>query len=593
MRTPTPLHTPEAGSLGARLGRGLRALLAGVVCGCGLRAAEPKAPAAMPEGPIVELPKFEVTDSRLLPEPEAWLYAKIPGFEILSNMREGATKRFVENFLLLQMVIDVIMPGFASGEVPVPTALILTGKGNSFEQFIPEAEEGTRFGRNTLIFQNAERSAIVVDFALAEITLEDNTTEEADPYRGFNIEYFRYLIRKHNGATPPPEWLEEGLVQIFAAMDYNRKWITFAQIGDGFGGEKIGDFNRRLAQRAMIPFKDFLEPGGKRERGNFWAAQCYAWVHMCLYGRNLKYQKPFIQYLRRIQTEEANEALFKECFKKSYKDMGLELRGYVGFTDYKAMQFVAKKGQELPKPPAITPVKAPDAVVGRLKGEVLRMAGRGDEASKALIAPYVRGERDPQLLAALGLDERLAGKNDRARKFLEAATAAKVERARAYLELARLRFDEAKTVPSGKSDQLSEAQVNMILTPLFIARKTPPPLADVYTLIAQTWAASEVPPERGHFDVVVEGVKLFPRNTELLTEAAMLAGKRGFAADAHAIARLGMRVAKEPGDRDRFEMMAAAFKPETPAEAPKPDEADKKAKGAPARTPGPVLQDLK
>ena len=29
--------------------------------------------------PVIELPKFEVTDSRLLPPPEAWHYAEIPG----------------------------------------------------------------------------------------------------------------------------------------------------------------------------------------------------------------------------------------------------------------------------------------------------------------------------------------------------------------------------------------------------------------------------------------------------------------------------------------------------------------------------------
>ena len=32
---------------------------------------------------IIELPKFEVTDSRLLPQPEKWHYAEIPGFEVL------------------------------------------------------------------------------------------------------------------------------------------------------------------------------------------------------------------------------------------------------------------------------------------------------------------------------------------------------------------------------------------------------------------------------------------------------------------------------------------------------------------------------
>ena len=39
---------------------------------------------------------------------------------------------------------------------------------------------------------------------------------------------------------------------------------------------------------------------------------------------------------------------------------------------------------------------APDADVGRIKGEVLRLGGYGDAARNALIAPYVRGERDPR-----------------------------------------------------------------------------------------------------------------------------------------------------------------------------------------------------
>ena len=61
--------------------------------------------------PVVELPVFEVKDSRVLPPPESWKYAEIPGFEILSRISERETKRFVRDFLLLQEVIEVIMPG--------------------------------------------------------------------------------------------------------------------------------------------------------------------------------------------------------------------------------------------------------------------------------------------------------------------------------------------------------------------------------------------------------------------------------------------------------------------------------------------------
>jgi len=56
----------------------------------------------------------------------------------------------------------------------------------------------------------------------------------------------------------PPPWFEEGLVQLLAATEFNKKWITFAQIGDGFGGEKIGDFNRMLSQRALVPFSELF-----------------------------------------------------------------------------------------------------------------------------------------------------------------------------------------------------------------------------------------------------------------------------------------------------------------------------------------------
>src|SRR5215207_7306694 len=75
---------------------------------------------------VIELPKFEVTDSRLLPPPEKWLYAEIPGFEVLSKISTRETKRFVEDFLLLQEALNILMPGLRSNAVAVPTSLILT-----------------------------------------------------------------------------------------------------------------------------------------------------------------------------------------------------------------------------------------------------------------------------------------------------------------------------------------------------------------------------------------------------------------------------------------------------------------------------------
>ena len=528
-----------------------------------LRGGEPPSAAAVRAEPPIELPVFEVKDTRLLPPPESWRYAEVPGFEILSRISERETKRFVQDFLLLQEVIDVIMPGLTRGHVAVPTALILCGRGKGFDEFVPAAQTEERYGMNSLFFKNPERAAIVIDFAISELRFNtQEETVESDPYRSFYIEYFRFLIRRQM-AQPPPPWFEEGLVQLFGAIDFTKKWITFAQIGDGFGAEKLGDFNHILSRRAIMPMAEMLRPEGPRARTRYWKAQCYAFVHMCLYGMNGKYQKGFIQFLTRLSTEPLTEKLFQECFKKTYKQMALELRGHVEFTVYKAMRFEAKKGQQLPEPPPAVLRDATDAEVGRIKGEVLRLGGRGEESHNTLIAPYVRGERDPRLLAALGLDELESGRADRARKFLEAATQAKVVRARAYLELARLRLGEARTTPGAPNGQLDAAQVSSVLTPLFTAMKQPPPMAEVYSLVADAWSLSAVAPQPEHLGVVIEGVKRFPRNTELLMQATMLATKRGFPAEATALAERGVKISRDPGEQDRFRMLAAAVARDT------------------------------
>ncbi len=531
------------------------------------------ADAPQPSGVIIELPKFEVTDSRLLPPPETWHYAEIPGFEILSRISERETKRFMRDFMLLQTVIQEIMPGLLRGNTPVPTALVLCGgRGKGFDEFLPNDPTIERFGTNSLFFKTPERSAIVIDFALAELQLEGDTRLEADPYRAFYAAYFRHLIRRQVGDKAPP-WFEEGLVQLFAATEFDKKTITFAQIGDGFGAEKIGDFNHMLTQRALMPFKEMLAREGPRARSPFWAAQCYAFVHYCLYGIGQKNQASFVRYVTRIADEEPTEKLFQECFKKNYSDFATELRGYIGFTAHKKMEFRAKKGQELPEPPAITLRPAADHEVGRIKGEVLRLGGHSVAAHNTLIAPYVRGERDARLLAALGLDEKLAGNDARARKFLEAASTANVQRARAYLELARLRLAEVSAKPAAPQGQLDTAQVTAVLTPLFTARKQPPPLAEVYGLIAETWSLSAQPPEAQHLAVVIEGVRQFPRDTALLMQATLLAAKRGFPEEAKALADRGVKISTDLGDQDRFRMIASAFERDTDPNAKKEEPA--------------------
>src|SRR5207302_1840995 len=133
--------------------------------------------------------------------------------------------------------------------------------------------------------------------------------------------YFRHLIRRQVGHPPP--WFEEGLVQLFSAIDFNKKWITFAQIGEG-ADAKDTDFNQLLSRRALMPFSELFSQEVVTSDA-FWSAECYAFVHMCLYGRGQRYQAGFVKFVGRVASSGTpTEEVFRECFKKSYRDMEIE-----------------------------------------------------------------------------------------------------------------------------------------------------------------------------------------------------------------------------------------------------------------------------
>jgi hypothetical protein len=233
---------------------------------------------------------------------------------------------------------------------------------------------------------------------------------------------------------------------------------------------------------------------------------------------------------------------------------------------FQKKQVTAKKGQALPEPPPVTLRDATEAESGRITGEVLRLGGHRSEAHLALIAPYIRGAREPELLAALGLDERAAEHDDRAKKFLEAATQGKVVRPRAYLELARLRYASAQAA-AADADQLPPAQVADVLAPLATARTQPPPMAEIYEFTAEVWAHSARPPTREDLKVINQGVTFFPRRPLLLARAADLNLHHGDPENARKIITHALSVLPVSGER----MVIEQLRDELPPEPPKPE----------------------
>jgi hypothetical protein len=337
-------------------------------------------------GPVVELPTYTVTETRELPPPEKWSYARIDGFEVLSSASDRATKKLVQDFQRFYQAIGLVWPG-VQRPTAVPAALIICGRGGKFEQFMPAGERRSDRAMASLSLRDREQSAIVVDYeskvinlltpegtaAAAAVTVDADGNSgfnggdpgfEVDAYRQLYREYIRFLLA---AVQPrPPAWLEEGLAQIFMAMEINDRQIVVGKVEDpntisaaqaamnsvgisGSAPQEDRDFNAALTHRALMPMEELLavkadSPVAQNPLGSTWAKQSYAFVHWGLYGFSGKNQRAFVTFLRRLEREPLSEALFKECFK-SYKDMAMEIRGYVDFTVHKIAGVQAKKGR--------------------------------------------------------------------------------------------------------------------------------------------------------------------------------------------------------------------------------------------------------
>ena len=551
----------------------------------------------------VELPTYTVTDTRELPPPETWYYGRIAGFEVLSNASEKATKRLVGDFQRFYLALSLVWPGVQQ-KTAVPTALIICGRGNQFEAFVPRGQQRPSRAMASLTLRAGEQSAIVIDFetkvlnlstpeglaaaaATAAAATDDGVTIGAAGDPGFRVDAYRQLYREYirfllGGVEPRgPAWFEEGVAQIFMAMEVTNTTITVGKVEDpntisaeqaalndagisGTAAAEDRDFNAALAKRRLLTMEELFavthdSPEANSPLGGTWAKEAYAFVHWGLYGDQGKHQKEFLTFLRRLDREPRSEALFKDCFKKSYKDMLFTIRSYVEFTNHSIAGVQADKGQKLPTPPPFELREATEPEVGRIKGDALRLAGNTGAARTAMTTPYIRGEREPNLLAAIGLLEHAAGDDGRARKILEAAAQGKAVRPRAYLELAKLRFPAAAAKPAAAQDRFDAEQTAAVLTPLFTARSQPPPLPEVYELIAATWARSVITPGADHLAVLDEGLRYFPRNAGLVYATAAQKLRAGLAAEARAIIDRGLRVAPDAETRGKFEALKASL----------------------------------
>ncbi len=538
------------------------------------------------DGKTVELPKMTVTDVAGLPELESWRYTRITGFEVLSNAPDRETKRLLADFAKFQQAVHLIWPAPLK---PLSAAsIILCGRQNKFDAFWPAGTTVEGAVVPSLFLRNREQVAIVVDLQAQQVTVSDpvallatggaSVEYQVDHYRQLYREYVHYLLSQ--GEVRPPAWLEEGLAQIIMDIDLTDRSLIYGKIdtyrGSATGGSPleadaddatvssaiVGEqpFNVVLQTHRFVPFGQFLalthdSPEARSPLGNtLWAKQAYAFVHFCLFGENLRHKEALITFVGRLAREPLSEALFKDCFKIGYAAMEKQLRAYLRYTKHKYQKYDLQATDRL-SAASIELSAATATQVGVIKGDALRLARHPDAALSDYLLAYRRGSHEPALLAGLAAVETNPAL---ARNFTDEAVKSGVNRPSAYVAQARLRLADFKADP-GPDGKLTSVQVSSVLTPLFKARDYPPRLPETYETIAEVWAQSAVAPKPEHLGVLDEGVRNFPRDSDLLYRTAKLYQQAGAAPTAASIARLGLRHATDPAAKSRLEELLATL----------------------------------
>ncbi len=573
----------------ARCDVGVFSLWAMLSLGTSFATAQAQTPPA-PDDPI-RLPAYILTADRELPPAEKWLYARVGGIEIISSASEGTTRHLVADFQRFCQALDLVWPDAQRANARLGR-LILCGRAGEFQRFAPVPEAGKSPALMSFALREPEHSTIVLDLATRLLsganaaqdevaTISANGERElqsaGDSYRQLYRTYVRFLL----AAAQPraPAWFEEGLAQLLMSIQVSDREVVVGQLQDPnetreADGSAISlqdlDFNAVFKQRRLLPMGKLLEAGHDSEEarnatGNRWAKQAYAFVHWGLYGDEGRHQKAFVTFLARLAKQPLSEELFQGTFRKNYEQMGLTLLAYVEITSHRIAGVEAEKGYKLPLAVPFELRGATESEAARLAGETLLASGKLERARQTMALPYRRGSRDADLLAAIGLLELRANEPAAARKFLELAANGKPARPRALVELAKLRLAEIPAGPASGSQpaaaRLSAPQLAGVLTPLFAARAltTSAATPELYETIARTWEKSAFDPEPEHLGVLDEGVRLFPREAELVYRTAALKARIGLHAEAAALIAIGLQHTTDAGMRTRLVALQASL----------------------------------
>lgn len=525
----------------------------------------------------VQLPPF-IVDSTIGP---TWRYTEINRFEILSRCNDLTTDQLVLAVHRANELLDLVLPERFRLLFDVPQTVIFYD-----EELWPVAEQEAVAAmlranaparpdadqvRNApprvqlepitgsqLLDGNSATQSDAVNSFFGNVMLSDAdvvvtfaliSKSTIDPYRThLTTVYVRNLLE--NRAPALPDWFTAGFMRLYDRMTFGESTVTVqplrwdaVAVPQANPGDEFRPHTPPTNPPATIPTPELFQPLGEFVSGvvpaeaiGLWLDQAELFVSWGLDPANGRVDA-FWKCIDRIGTEPMTEALFEECLGLNYAAATRSIIAYS--TNHRGIRWVLP--QDRARPPAYVLKDASSLQIARIKGDWERLEARyvrknqpdletqyAALARRTLRRAYDREERDPRLVASLGLLELDAGNNPEATKLLEEAAQGNVVHPRVYFELARLRYDHLFGRSTRNDGKFPAEQIDPILGPLLIAARQAPALPAVFELMAHVSALGIEAPPPEVVAALDHGTILFPRDEGLRREmTALREGTKG------------------------------------------------------------------
>lgn len=545
------------------------------------------------ESRVVALPPFLVEERA---DGLPWRYADVAGVEVLSTCSERLTRELVATHHRLHTLLGELLPPALQLKMTEKQALLFI---DSAHQPATSQEVLAQLALTSAEQDRLVDPALPLDDGrlrrrpppprytfLPNLRLWDRDSgtlfavvneKEFDARRvALTSDYVAYLVRNRLPALPP--WFVSGVLTLHGRAEFTADAVLLERLEWPLASGAAALRTGAEARRALLPLAEFfagdLPADGAAADGalSLWQAQAALFVHWGLGGRGAPRRAALWKFVERAATEPVTAALFQECFGFDFATAQSQLAGYLPEATGEKLTL---RAAQRPRLPDYVLRPASEGEIARLKGDWERLeidyvktqfpalaSKYAEQARRTLLRAHERGHRDPRLLAVLGLCEVDTGNDAAAREFLEAAAAlGQPLRPRAWFELARLRLAALRGTRAAAELRLTPAQADAVLGPLAAAREQQPPLAEAYELVAEVLAAGAQAPTRAQLAVLEEGVRIFPRRTELVHRAAELNLRHGYTDTARWLITLGLTLAPDAVARARFDALQARISP--------------------------------